>query len=214
MVPKSAIRFVLSVGVAVTCGLSGAVPLRAQELSILGGVGRASAPSESSYAWGFTYLQALDHYNALSYSWINEGHFTSHHRDGFALQYWRRAWFFDQRLALAAGIGKVVHIAEGTSQPPRRASNTSNAQPTRPDHVATSTAILAIVLLPMATIRGRVQRERKGGPPRSVGRNRRVCASHGRGNFSVDRHIADQVAVALTSVTSYDELGATMPPER
>ena len=103
MVTKSTIRFVVSVAVAY--GLSSAAPLRAQELSVLGGMGRASAPSESSYSWGFTYLQALDHYNALSYSWINEGHFTGHHRDGFALQYWRRAWFFDQHLALAAGIG-------------------------------------------------------------------------------------------------------------
>ncbi|MGI4815645.1 MAG: hypothetical protein ACRYG5_18735 [Janthinobacterium lividum] len=81
------------------------MPAQAQELSVLGGVGRASAPSESTYSWGFTYLQPLDEYNALSYSWINEGHYVDHHRDGFALQYWRRAWLLNHRLALAAGIG-------------------------------------------------------------------------------------------------------------
>lgn len=82
-----------------------AMPSAAQEISVSGGVGRANAPSESTYSWGFTYLQPLDAYNALSYSWINEGHYTDHHPDGFALQYWRRLWLFNDRLALAGGIG-------------------------------------------------------------------------------------------------------------
>jgi hypothetical protein len=80
-------------------------PARAQEVSVLGGVARLDKSSESTYSWGFTYLQPLDEHNALSYSWLNEGHYTDHHRDGFALQYWRRAWLFDHRLALAGGIG-------------------------------------------------------------------------------------------------------------
>lgn len=79
--------------------------LEAQELSLLGGWLRADRPGESTYAWGFTYLQALDEHNALSYSWINEGHVQDNHRDGFALQYWRRGTFFDRRLSLAAGVG-------------------------------------------------------------------------------------------------------------
>jgi hypothetical protein len=79
--------------------------IHAQELSLLGGWLRADRPGESTYAWGFTYLQALDEHNALSYSWINEGHVQDNHRDGFALQYWRRGTFFDRRLALAAGAG-------------------------------------------------------------------------------------------------------------
>jgi hypothetical protein len=77
----------------------------AQEVSVYGGIGRLDRASESTYSWGFTYLQALDEHNALSYSWLNEGHYTDHHRDGFALQYWRRAWLFDHRLALAGGVG-------------------------------------------------------------------------------------------------------------
>lgn len=77
----------------------------AQELSVLGGVLRANRPGESTYAWGFTYLQALDEHNALSYSWLNEGHVQDNHRDGLALQYWRRGLFFDRRLSLAAGVG-------------------------------------------------------------------------------------------------------------
>jgi hypothetical protein len=79
--------------------------VHAQELSLLGGWLRADRPGESSYAWGFTYLQALDEHDALSYSWLNEGHVQDNHRDGFALQYWRRGMFFDRRLSLAAGVG-------------------------------------------------------------------------------------------------------------
>lgn len=90
---------------ALAASLAASAPARAQEFTILGGSARANAPSESTYSWAFSYLQPLDDYNALSFTWLNEGHFTEHHRDGFALQYWRRAWFFDRRLALAAGIG-------------------------------------------------------------------------------------------------------------
>ena len=86
-------------------GLLSVMPSQAQELSVYGGAGRANAPSESTYSWGFTYLQPLDAYNALSYSWINQGHYTDHHPDGFALQYWRRLWLFNDRLALAGGVG-------------------------------------------------------------------------------------------------------------
>jgi hypothetical protein len=77
----------------------------AQEVSLLGGWLRGSEPGESTYSWGFTYLQALDEHNALSYSWINEGHVQDNHRDGYALQYWWRTALFDRRLALAAGVG-------------------------------------------------------------------------------------------------------------
>jgi hypothetical protein len=92
----------------------------AQELSVLGGGLRADRPGESTYAWGFTYLQALDEHNALSYSWLNEGHVQDNHRDGFALQYWRRGSFFDRRLSLAAGVGLYNHfdtIASVESKP-------------------------------------------------------------------------------------------------
>jgi hypothetical protein len=110
-------------GLAFLLGLFGSSPAEAQELSLMGGISRAQAPSESSYAWGLTYLQALDQYDALSYSWINEGHFTDHHRDGFALQYWRRLWFFDHHLALAAGIGGYTYFDTTASTEGRRYSD-------------------------------------------------------------------------------------------
>ncbi len=90
---------------AALCGLAFACAAHAQEVSLLGGALRANEPGETAYAWGFTYLQALDEHNALSYSWINEGHIQDNHRDGFAVQYWWRAAFLDRRLELAAGAG-------------------------------------------------------------------------------------------------------------
>jgi hypothetical protein len=92
----------------------------AQELSVLGGWLRADRPGESAYSWGFTYLQALDEYDGLSYSWLNEGHVQDNHRDGFALQYWRRALFFDRRLALAAGVGGYYYFDTVASANGRR----------------------------------------------------------------------------------------------
>lgn len=90
---------------AALCGLAFACSAHAQELSLLGGMLRGDEPGEPTYTWGFTYMQALDEYDALSYSWLNEGHLVDNHRDGFALQYWRHASFFDRRLSLAAGVG-------------------------------------------------------------------------------------------------------------
>lgn len=69
-----------------------------------------ASPSESTYAWGFTYAQPLGNYQALSYAWINEGHFTDNHRDGFALQYWLTSHVFDRHLTLAAGIGPYIYF--------------------------------------------------------------------------------------------------------
>lgn len=69
-----------------------------------------ASPSESTYAWGFTYAQPIGNYQALSYAWINEGHFTNNHRDGFALQYWLTSHFFDRHLTLAAGIGPYTYF--------------------------------------------------------------------------------------------------------
>lgn len=87
---------------------------------MLGGWLRADRPGESAYSWGFTYLQALDEYDGLSYSWLNEGHVQDNHRDGFALQYWRRALFFDRRLALAAGVGGYYYFDTVASANGRR----------------------------------------------------------------------------------------------
>ncbi|MEX3956393.1 hypothetical protein [Trinickia sp. EG282A] len=111
---SQAFAIILSVASGAAC---------AQEFSALAGGSRFNGPSESSYAWGFSYLQSLDAYNSLSYSWLNEGHFPGHHRDGFALQYWRRAWFFDRKLALGAGIGGYFFFDTTAADAPRRYSD-------------------------------------------------------------------------------------------
>ncbi|WP_206950808.1 hypothetical protein [Trinickia acidisoli] len=94
--------------------------VRAQEVSALAGWLRANVPGESTYAWGFSYLQPLDAHNALSYSWLNEGHVRDNHRDGFALQYWRRTTFADPRLTLGAGVGGYYYFDTEASANGRR----------------------------------------------------------------------------------------------
>jgi len=82
----------------------------AQSLAIQSGVTRMASPSESTYGWGFSYTQPIGNVQALSYSWINEGHFVDNHRDGFALQYWLNTHVFDRHLTLAAGIGPYTYF--------------------------------------------------------------------------------------------------------
>jgi hypothetical protein len=65
----------------------------------------------SPEAAGITYGWQLDtRYNfqrpfAISVSWINEGHFPDHHRDGLAAQLWGRSRLLRDRLSFAFGAG-------------------------------------------------------------------------------------------------------------
>lgn len=67
--------------------------------------------TDSSEATGTTYGWQIDmRYNfqrpfAFSASWINEGHFPGHHRDGLAAQLWGRTPLLHDRVSLAFGAG-------------------------------------------------------------------------------------------------------------
>ena len=81
------------------------LPSRANELSVLAGVTEGIDGGGGSYAW-----QAAFRYNFLrnfgaSLSWINEGHFEEHKRDGFAAQGWGRVSLLDDRLSIGVGAG-------------------------------------------------------------------------------------------------------------
>jgi hypothetical protein len=77
----------------------------AQELHAAVGAMRADDPEEHSYAWSLTYLQELGEHFAASFSWLNEGHVTNHHRDGHTVQLWARTHVHDPRFVIAAGVG-------------------------------------------------------------------------------------------------------------
>ena len=86
-----------------------ALPAVAQELTFFeGATNSIDAPlvlNEKTYAWKVEYRQGLGELFEFSYSWLNEGHVTAHHRDGSSLQLWARETVLDRRLSLALGAG-------------------------------------------------------------------------------------------------------------
>ncbi len=77
----------------------------AQEIHLLGGVVQERDSRDRSYSWAVQYLHDLNEHWAVSLSWLNEGHFEHHHRDGHTLQLWTRTKALGERVVLAAGIG-------------------------------------------------------------------------------------------------------------
>jgi hypothetical protein len=88
-------------------GLLGApvAPALAQELYGMAGAQYTQDLRESSYAYSFEYLQQLGNYAFASFTWLNEGHVTDHHRDGYSPQLWLRWLGHERRFALAMGVG-------------------------------------------------------------------------------------------------------------
>ncbi len=78
--------------------------LRAQELTLLGGVMRTDSTG-SSYTWQVDYRQNFTDYFAGSVAYLNEGHVPDHHRDGNALEAWGRLPFWQDRVAISVGAG-------------------------------------------------------------------------------------------------------------
>jgi len=77
----------------------------AQEIHLLGGVVQERDSGDHSYAWAVQYLHGLNEHWAVSFSWLNEGHFEHHHRDGHTLRLWARTKPLAGKIVLAAGIG-------------------------------------------------------------------------------------------------------------
>jgi hypothetical protein len=81
----------------------------AQEIFGLGGAIQDIGPGGSSYSWQIEYRQALNEYLAASISYLNEGHISSHHRDGHTAQLWAGTRLADRRLSLSVGIGPLYY---------------------------------------------------------------------------------------------------------
>ena len=88
------------------------------EMYGLGGAVQSSSPSDLSYSWQLEYRQDLLKHLAGGISYLNEGHFKGHHRDGYTTQFWTRAELFDYRLTVAAGVGPYFFLDTTTSDPP------------------------------------------------------------------------------------------------
>lgn len=79
--------------------------LHAQELTVLGGVATSGNFQKSAGAWEVDYRQDLYKYFDASTSYINEGHFPGHRRDGSAWEGWTNLPFWNDHIALSVGAG-------------------------------------------------------------------------------------------------------------
>ncbi len=94
-----------SIFLAICCLCCAAGNVHAQELYGLVGRQRTPEIDETSYAYSIVYQHNVAEYALLSFTWLNEGHVTDHHRDGFGLQGWLR-WLNSERTFDATiGVG-------------------------------------------------------------------------------------------------------------
>jgi hypothetical protein len=80
-------------------------PVSAQELYGLGGAQHTRKLNETTYSYSFEYLHNLGDYAYASFTWLNEGHVTDHHRDGYSPQIWLRWPSHSRTFTLSAGVG-------------------------------------------------------------------------------------------------------------
>lgn len=91
----------------------------ARTLYFAGGLIDSPRYRDSSYSWQIAYMEHIADHFAWSFSWLNEGHFPGHHRDGQNLQLWLNCHPLDKRLSLAAGAGPYLYYdtqATGTGR--------------------------------------------------------------------------------------------------
>ena len=97
-----------------------ACPVFAGELSLLGGYTYTDTPLERTYAWQAQYMEGLGEHLAYSLSYLNQGHFISHHRDANAANLGLRTNLLDRHLSLGIGGGGLFYYdtirpADGSS---------------------------------------------------------------------------------------------------
>ena len=84
-------------------------PAVAEEIGLLAGYLLEADINQETYSWDLEYVHALGEHGAVSFAWLNEGHFDNDHRDGQTVQFWLRERVFDPRLVLSAGIGPYFY---------------------------------------------------------------------------------------------------------
>src|SRR5690348_190556 len=61
-----------------------------QELLLLGGLQSTESLGERSYGYAYSYQHNLGENWYATFTYLNEGHVTNHHRDGHSVQLWWR----------------------------------------------------------------------------------------------------------------------------
>ena len=80
-------------------------PALGQELYLLAGGQYTPSLKESTYSYSMVYQHNVSEHFFASFTWLNEGHVTDHHRDGLSPQLWVRWLSPQRRLVLAIGAG-------------------------------------------------------------------------------------------------------------
>lgn len=84
-------------------------PLWAQEFYVHSGLVHLIGSSSNAMGYGVSYFHKTSEHTLISLSYINQGHFLGHHRDGLAPQVWWRQ-MLGQHFSLAAGAGPFVYF--------------------------------------------------------------------------------------------------------
>ena len=104
--------------VAVSVSLSAGLAAQAQDLAVHAGGTRTVDPHDTTYGWLASYAHDLGPNLFGSFTYQNEGHVPSHHRDGHAVQLWARASLFSPQFSLAAGVGPYHYFDTTVAERP------------------------------------------------------------------------------------------------
>lgn len=96
--------------VLVCCILMYVQPAWGHEVSVLGGIIRDADTHDRVSMWQFEYFEPVSPNFAWSLTYLNEGHFPDHHRDGTAFQLWVRSKPLYNRFFLQAGFGPYLYF--------------------------------------------------------------------------------------------------------
>jgi hypothetical protein len=84
-------------------------PVCAQEFYVHAGNIHLKESHSNSMGYGVSYFQKTSEHTLVSLSYINQGHFLGHHRDGLAPQVWWRQ-MLGRHFSLSAGIGPFAYF--------------------------------------------------------------------------------------------------------
>lgn len=90
----------------------------AQDFIGMAGVTQSEIPNARTFGTIFSYAHDLGPHLAATFSYKNEGHVPSHHRDGHSVQLWARRQFLAPELTLAAGIGPYLYFDTTVAESP------------------------------------------------------------------------------------------------
>lgn len=79
-----------------------------QDLVFLRGLIQDTKSGSGSDTWQIEYQKHINDYSALSVAYLNDGHLSGHRTDGLTAQFWLRKSFFNDHVALAAGLGPYL----------------------------------------------------------------------------------------------------------